>query len=102
MTRKATGPAGAEWAFEAFVIDRSAAHSERAIAELRMALDHHLRDRYHLEVIDLREHPERAAPEQLLVLPAVIRRRPQPELRLTGSFADEARIARAFGFPPPG
>jgi circadian clock protein KaiB len=96
-------PKKATQSFQLFVIDLTAVHTERAIADLRKALDAHLPQGYHLEVVDLREHPERAAEEQLIVLPAVIRKQPEPQVRLTGSFADDARVAQAFGLSlPPG
>jgi len=86
-----------KWAFDVFVIERTAPHSARAVADLRQALDHHIPGGYRLEVIDLREHPEAAIKEQLIVLPAAIRKRPEPQVRLAGSFADEAQVAKAFG-----
>lgn len=87
----------AAWSFRVFVVERMATHSERAIADLRRALDAHLPEGYQLEVIDLREHPELARKEQLIVLPAAIREHPQPHVRLTGNFSDEARVVATFG-----
>ena len=86
-----------EWAFQLFVVDQAADHSQRAVADLRRVFDQFLSDAYQLEVIDLRDRPELAAKEQLIVIPAVIRKVPKPEKRLTGSFSDQARVVAAFG-----
>lgn len=92
--------AGDAWSFRIFVVGRTATHSSRAIKDVRRALDHHIPNGYHFEVVDLQEQPEMAAREQLIVLPSVIRKSPAPEVRLTGSFSDEARVAQAFGLSP--
>lgn len=85
------------WEFHVFVVGRSAPHSARAILNLRRIFERHLRGRYVLQVIDLRDQPGLAVEEQLIVIPAVVRKRPEPHIRVTGDFSDEARVVGAFG-----
>lgn len=85
------------WEFHVFVVGRSAPHSARAIHNVRHILERHLRGRYELKVIDLRDEPGLAAREQLIVIPAVVRKRPGPAVRVTGDFSDEAGVVGAFG-----
>ncbi|MFA5860981.1 MAG: circadian clock KaiB family protein [Candidatus Thermoplasmatota archaeon] len=90
-------PPEPRWEFQVFVVGRAAPHSQRAVLNLQRILDRHLRGGYDLKVIDLREQPELAAQEQLIVIPAVVRKHPPPSVRLTGDFSDEARVIGAFG-----
>ena len=85
------------WKFRMFIVGRDAPHSEQAIRNLRRVLDRHLAGQYGIDVIDLRDHPELAAQEQLIVIPAVIRQDPKPPVRVTGDFSDEAHLISAFG-----
>lgn len=100
-TRTEAGANEGMWTFHVFVVGRAAPHSRRAVLNLRRVLDLYLSGRYELEVFDLEEKPELAAKERLIVIPTVVRRHPDPPVRLTGDFSNEPRVVAAFGLGPP-
>lgn len=57
----------------------------------------HLAGRYTLTVIDLHEHPERAAEDEILGIPCLVKRRPGLVRRLVGDLADQNKVLKALG-----
>jgi circadian clock protein KaiB len=68
------------------------AKSAAALANLKAVCEQHLAGRYRIEVIDLLEHPELAAGDQILAIPTLVRRLPPPVKRLIGNLADTERV----------
>ena len=66
--------------------------SIRAIANLKRICETHLDGRYAIEVIDLTKHPQLAAGEQILALPTLVRRLPEPVKRIVGDLSNEERV----------
>jgi circadian clock protein KaiB len=66
--------------------------SLRAFANLRRICEEHLANRYEIEVIDLLEHPQLAAGDQILAIPTLVRRLPQPITRIIGDLSDTERV----------
>lgn len=50
----------------------------RAIKNINTYCSEHLRDSYILEVVDLAGHPEKAASDQIIAVPTLIRKLPEP------------------------
>ncbi len=63
-----------------------------AIANLRRICDVHLAGRYAVEVIDLIEHPQRAVADQILAVPTLVRRLPEPLKRIIGDLSRTERV----------
>ena len=68
----------------------AAIDSVRAICEAYAAADHEL------EIIDIDEQPDRAADEQIIALPTLVRLSPEPVRRLVGDLSDQARVVVAL------
>ena len=66
--------------------------STRAIANLRRICETHLEGRYTIEVIDLMKAPQLAAGEQILALPTLVRRLPEPVKRIVGDLSNEEHV----------
>jgi circadian clock protein KaiB len=66
--------------------------SARAIANLKAICVEYLHNCYDLEVIDLYEHPERAAEAQLVAAPTLIKELPEPLRRLIGDLSDTEQV----------
>jgi len=64
--------------------------SVRAICEAYAAGDHEL------EIVDIDEQPERAADEQMIALPTLVRLSPEPVRRLVGDLTDQERVVIAL------
>ncbi len=66
--------------------------SLRAFANLKNFCEEHLKGRYTIEVIDVVKNPLLAEGDQILAIPTLIRRLPEPMRRLVGDLADKERI----------
>lgn len=62
-----------------------------AFANLKQLCDEHLKGRYTIEVIDLMRHPQLAAGDQIVAIPTLVRRLPEPLRRIVGDLRDTER-----------
>jgi circadian clock protein KaiB len=72
-----------EWELVLYVAGQSI-QSKNAVIMVKALCNVRLMDRCHLEVVDLREHPDQAFNDQIIAIPTLVRRRPGPEKRLIG------------------
>ena len=63
-----------------------------AIANLKKICEAHLAGRYAVEVIDLIENPQRAAGDQILAVPTLVRQLPEPLKRIIGDLSKTERV----------
>ena len=84
------GSAGELWDLRLYVAGQSR-KSLAAIANLRRICDEHLPGRYHLEVIDLLEHPQLAQSDQILAIPTLVRKLPAPMRKIIGDLSNTER-----------
>jgi len=66
--------------------------STRAIASIKQICEKYLRGRYDLEVIDVYRHPMLAKDEQILAVPALVKKLPLPLRTLVGDLSDTERV----------
>ncbi|HEX8928546.1 MAG TPA: circadian clock KaiB family protein [Actinomycetota bacterium] len=85
-------PAGGEHYNLRLYVAGQTPKSTAAIANLRRICEEHLAGRYTVEVIDLLLQPQLAAGDQILALPTLVRRLPEPFKRIIGSLADTERV----------
>lgn len=78
------------WELRLYVAGRSA-RSLLAFANLKKICDEHLRGRYTIEVIDLLERPQLAQGDQIVALPTLVRKLPEPIRRIVGDLSDTER-----------
>lgn len=76
------------------------ARSLTALANLRHICEVHLAGRYRIEVIDLLEHPHLAAGDQILAVPALVRRLPPPMKRIIGNLSSTERVLIGLDLRP--
>ena len=65
--------------------------SVSAIANLKRLCDEHLPGRYKIEVIDLMQHPQLAAGDQIVAIPTLVRKLPEPLRRIVGDLSNTER-----------
>jgi circadian clock protein KaiB len=65
--------------------------SRTALENLRRLCDTHLGKDYHIEVVDLKTRPELAKADQILALPTLIRKVPEPMKRVIGDLSNAER-----------
>lgn len=89
--RKASGKINEEkWDLRLYVAGQSP-RSVAAFANLKRLCEEHLSGRYNIEVIDLLQHPKLAAGDQILAIPTLVRKLPQPIRKIVGDLRDTER-----------
>jgi circadian clock protein KaiB len=78
------------------------AKSARAFANLEMLCDEHLKGRYQIEVIDLLEHPEMARGDQIVAIPTLVIKLPQPVRKIIGDLSNTDRVLVGLALQPLG
>jgi circadian clock protein KaiB len=71
--------------------------SLRAMQNIRRICDTALPGAYHLEVVDLYKQPNRAAEDQVVAIPTLIKRAPGELRRLVGDLSQEMRVRHGLG-----
>ena len=66
--------------------------SLEAFSNLKKICEEYLKGRYSIEVIDLLENPRLAKGDQILAVPTLVRRLPEPVRKIIGSLADTERV----------
>jgi circadian clock protein KaiB len=73
-----------------------------ALANLKTICEEHLAGRYRIEVIDLLQQPQLAAGDQILAVPTLVRRLPEPLKRIIGNLSDKDRVLVGLDLRPDG
>jgi circadian clock protein KaiB len=89
--RKPKAPKLALWNLRLYVAGQTP-KSVRAFANLKVLCEEHLKGRYQIEVVDLREHPQLARGDQIVAVPTLVRRLPQPVRTIIGDLSDNVRL----------
>lgn len=87
----AIGESVAEWKLRLYVAGQTP-KSLTAFANLKRLCEEHLAGRYEIEVIDLLKHPELAQSDQIIALPTLVRKLPQPIKRIAGDLSNSERV----------
>lgn len=65
--------------------------SVRAFNNLKRICEEHMPGRYQIEVIDLMRNPRLAKEDQIVAIPTVVRKLPQPLRKIIGDLSDTER-----------
>ena len=90
-----------EWQLRLYVAGHTA-KSLAALENLRNICETHLAGRYDIEVIDLLVNPRLAAGDQILAVPTLVRKVPEPMRKIIGDMSDTERILAGLGVARPG
>ena len=71
-----------------------------ALANLKNICEQHLAGRYRIEVIDLLQQPQLAAGDQILAVPTLVRRLPEPLKKIIGNLSDMERVLVGLDLRP--
>ena len=63
-----------------------------AFRNLKQICEEHLHGRYEIEVIDLIENPQLAQGDQILAVPTLVRRLPEPIKKIIGDLSNTERV----------
>jgi circadian clock protein KaiB len=78
------------WELRLYVAGQSP-KSVLAFANLKRLCEKHLAGKYSIEVIDLLVRPQLAAGDQILAIPTVVRKLPEPIRKIVGDLSNEER-----------
>lgn len=96
-----TAPAAdsAEWQLRLYVAGKTP-KSRTALINLRQLCETHLAGRYTIEVIDLLVNPRLAAGDQILAVPTLVRKLPEPIKKIIGDLSNEERVLVGLDIQP--
>ncbi len=107
MRTKATKPTRSDrprgpaklWRLRLYVAGQTP-KSLAAFSNLKKICETHLKGRYHIEVIDLLEQPQLSSGDQILAIPTLVRRLPQPMRKIIGDLSDTGRVLVGLDMQP--
>ncbi len=92
-------PSDDRWELRLYVAGKTT-KSVAALANLQRYCAQYLEGRYSLEVIDLLEHPQLAEGDQILAIPTLVRRVPEPLRKVIGDLSNEERVLVGLDIRP--
>ena len=87
------------WEFRLYIAGQTP-RSLAALATIRGICEELLLGKCRLEVIDLAQRPERAAEDQIVAVPTLVRRLPPPVRKLIGNLEDRLRVMGRLELSP--
>lgn len=85
------GPDAEYWDLRLYVAGQTP-RSITAFANLKRLCEEHLAGRYRIEVIDLVENPQLAQGDQILAIPTLVRKLPEPIRKIIGDLSNTERV----------
>ena len=80
-----------EWELRLYVAGQTP-KSLAAFANLKKICEDHLEGEYHIEVIDLLKNPQLASGDQILAIPTLVRKLPEPIRKIIGDLSNTDRV----------
>ena len=80
-----------EWELRLYVAGQTS-NSLRAFANLKRICEQHLAGKYRIEVIDLLKNPQLAKGDQILAIPTLVRKLPEPVRKIIGDLSNTERL----------
>jgi len=93
-------PRAEVWSLRLYVAGQTP-KSLGAFANLKQLCEDNLAGRYHIEVVDLTKEPHRAQHDQIVALPTLIRKLPEPIKRVIGDLSNAERVMLAIELKTP-
>jgi circadian clock protein KaiB len=78
-------------------ISGASPNSIRAIENLKTVCEKIASSKYELEIVDIYQQPAKAATEQVIALPMLIKYFPLPVKRFFGDLSDTAKVLKGLG-----
>ena len=71
-----------------------------AFANLKRICEEHLAGRYDIEIVDLLERPQLAKGDQILAIPTLVRKLPEPVRKIIGDLSNTERVLVGLDLRP--
>ena len=98
-TAGATGASGVLYDLRLYVAGQSP-RSVRAVENLRRVCDEHLAGRYRVEVIDLLVNPALARGDEIVAVPTLVRKLPDPIRKIIGDLSNTQGVLVGLQLEP--
>lgn len=92
-------PANKAWELRLYVAGQTP-KSVTAFANLKKLCEERLQGLYHIEVVDLLENPALAKGDQILAIPTLVRKLPQPIKKIIGDLSNTERVLIGLDLRP--
>jgi len=80
-----------KWVLRLYVAGQTL-KSKTAFNNLKLICEEQLKGKYHIEVIDLLKNPQLARDNQILAIPTLVRKLPQPVRNIIGDLSNTERV----------
>ena len=84
-------PNGMVWDLRLYVAGQTP-KSMAALSNLKKLCEEHLAGRYQIEIVDLLNDPGRAKSDEILAIPTLIRKLPEPIRKIIGDLSNTHRV----------
>ena len=91
MTKKEREYDSETWELRLYVAGQTP-KSLAAFANLKKLCEEHMPGKYKIEVIDLLKNPKLAKGDQILAIPTLVRKLPEPVRKIIGDLSDTERV----------
>lgn len=98
----ANGDAGGDeeqWNLRLYVAGQTP-KSLAAFANLKRIAEEYLKGKYTIEVVDLQENPKLAMGDQILAIPTLVRKLPEPLRKIIGDLSNKERVLIGLDLRP--
>jgi circadian clock protein KaiB len=95
----ADGDEPRQWNLRLYVAGQTP-HSLSAFKNLKELCEEYLKGKYHIEVVDLMENPALARGDQILAVPTLVRKLPQPIRKIIGDLSNTERVLVGLDIQP--
>ena len=96
---KAVPPAPERWDLRLYVAGESE-RSRLAVRNLKRICEAHIHAAYTIEVIDLLKNPALARGDQIVAVPTLVRKLPEPMRKIIGDLSNEDRVLVGLDLRP--
>ncbi len=90
-----------QWELRLYVAGQTS-NALAAYANLKKICEEHLAGKYRIQVIDLRENPTLARGDQILAVPTLVRKLPEPVKKIIGDLSNAERVLVGLDLRPVG
>ena len=73
-----------------------------AVRNLNRFCEEHLAGRYRIEIVDLLQNPQLARDDQILAIPTLVRKVPEPLRKIIGDLSNTEKMLVGFDLRPGG
>jgi circadian clock protein KaiB len=87
------------WELRLYIAGQTA-KSVMALSNLKKYCEEHLKGKYVIEVIDLLIHPQLAEGDQILAIPTLVKKVPEPIRKIIGDLSNEEKVLVGLNIRP--